>query len=174
MRDHTTVNSFLFLRIKKTLHARKKKEVFQHEVFAVVLRFLLASPHKRSLPERSEACSSMKFSQLCFAPSSQALTNDRYQKEVSGQNSRDHTTVTRLPLRSHQQSTPRKDSTSCFSLAFRRILRLQGERIHHTSQFLNYAQRLPSLTLANNYFQKDSTSCLSFLLATSMWLGNCL
>ncbi|MDI3517840.1 MAG: hypothetical protein PWP09_1906, partial [Thermotogota bacterium] len=31
-----------------------------------------------------------------------------------------------------------------------------------------------SLTLANNYYQKDSTSCLSFLLATSMWLGNCL
>ncbi len=48
------------------------------------------------------------------------------------------------------------------------------ERVHHTSRFLSCARRSPSLTLANNYSQKDSTSCLSFLLAASMRLGNCL
>ncbi len=29
------------------------------------------------------------------------------------------------------------------------------ERVHHTSRFLSCARRSPSLTLANNYFQKE-------------------
>ncbi|MDK2864335.1 MAG: hypothetical protein PWP37_527 [Thermotogota bacterium] len=113
--------------------------MFQCEVFAVVLRF---PPRKYSQTIASRKiqhpvsafCSphpcglAVVCTSACFGATQDCENSTLEQKKRGGRKT---------------------------GLAFRRILRLQKVRINNTSRFLSYAQRSPSLTLANNYFQKE-------------------
>ena len=165
------------------------KSLFIYERVCVIIQpsiaFFFFALRKHSTQGKRKKCSSMKFSRSCFVSSSQALTNDRYQKDSTfclsfllatsvwlGDRLYECLLRRFARLRKlHAGTWERKGRKNC--LAFRHILRLQKERIHHTSQFLNYARRSPSLTLANNYSQKEECSSIELLqLRFAYFLAN--